>query len=106
MNARTFLGAILLVIGLFAAIATIIGVGSEDRPQTQVSPVGEERVVGDQNAPDRAESASFLLPVIAGFALAGGAFLVGIGMGNFRRPKIVSPHSPQESRAETTRPLH
>ena len=46
-------------------------------------------IVGDQNQPGRDEIASLVLPVIAGVAIAVGAVLAGIGMGHFRRAKIV-----------------
>lgn len=44
-----------------------------------------------------------ILPVIAGLAIAAGAALIGIGMGNFKHPKIVPPDSPQAENAATTR---
>ena len=60
-------------------------------------------IVGDQNQAERNEVANMLIPVIAGVSIAAGAALIGIGMGAFRRPKIVPPDSPEASKAATTR---
>jgi len=97
MNLKAFLGAVLLVVGLFAAVAGVVGGGHREEPQDQ------PRIVGDQNQQDRSEVAAMALPVIAGLAIAGGAALVGIGMGHFKDPTIVPPDSPHASEAATTR---
>ena len=97
MNVKSFLGAILLVVGLIAAVAGIVGSG-----QPRGAP-DKSAIVGDQNQRERSEATSMALPVIAGLAIAGGAALVGVGMGHFSHPKIVPPDSPHASEAATTR---
>jgi hypothetical protein len=97
MNGKSFLGAVLVVVGLIAAGAGIVGGGRPEGPQDKPA------IVGDQNQQERSGATSMALPVIAGLAIAGGAALVGIGMGHFRHPTIVPPESPHASEAATTR---
>jgi hypothetical protein len=91
------LGIVLIIVGLVIAVVGITGIA---RPENLRE---DARIVGDQNQPERQAASSMLLPVIAGLTLAGGAFLVGVGMGNFRRPTIVPPDSAEASKATTTR---
>jgi hypothetical protein len=96
MNGKSLLGAILLTIGLIAGVVGITGLGTErDSPQ-------DSSAIGDQNQQDRTKVASMALPVIAGLAIAGGAALIGIGMGRFGNPTIVPPDSPRAHKAATT----
>ncbi len=97
MKGKVLLGVLILVVGLLAGVYSIAGmssVGNEAREETQI--------VGDQNQRDRDDAASMLIPVIAGVSIAAGAALIGIGMGAFRRPKIVPPDSPEAHKAATT----
>jgi hypothetical protein len=106
MQVKLLLGILLLVVGLVLAVTGVISINQTDEARDNPSVAGEQStVVGDQNEPDREEAASMMLPVIAGLTIAAGAALIGIGMGNFRNPKIVPPNSPQEEKAATTRPL-
>jgi hypothetical protein len=91
------LGILGLVVGLIAAV---YGVARMPEPNQGRD---EAAIVGDQNEPDREEAASALIPVVAGVSIAAGAALIGIGMGAFRRPKIVPADSPEASKAATTR---
>jgi hypothetical protein len=91
------LGIVLIIVGLVVAVVGITGIA---RPENLRE---DARIVGDQNQPEREAASSMLLPVIAGLTLARGAFLVGVGMGNFKRPTIVPPDSPKASKAATTR---
>jgi hypothetical protein len=97
MKGKVLLGILILVVGLIAAIYGVAGM-SEPNPGRD-----DAAIVGDQNQPDREEAASVLMPVVAGVSIAAGAALIGIGMGAFRRPKIVPPDSPEASKAATTR---
>lgn len=97
MNGKAWFGVLMLVVGLIAAVYGIVGVSEPNDIRNQ------PQVVGDQNQPEREEVASMLIPVIAGVSLAAGAALVGLGVGAFRRPKIVPPDSPEASKAATTR---
>jgi hypothetical protein len=97
MNAKVLLGILILVVGFIAAVYGVAGV-SEPNEVRDGAPI-----VGDQNQPDREKAASMVIPVIAGFSIAAGAVLIGIGMGAFRRPKIVPADSPEASKAATTR---
>jgi hypothetical protein len=98
VKGKLLLGIALLIVGLSVAIMGIAGIADRNDVVRD-----EAASVGDENQPEREQVASVVLPVIAGVALAGGAFLVGIGMGAFRRPKIVPPDSPEASKAATTR---
>lgn len=98
MNGKVLLGILILLVGFIAAVYGIAGMSSEQR-----QPPEETAVVGDQNQPDREEASSVLIPMIAGLGIAAGAALIGIGMGAFRRPKIVPPDSPEAEKAATTR---
>ena len=95
MKGKLVLGVLILVVGLIAGIYGLIGPG-------QRTEVREGVIVGDQNQPERDEAATILIPVIAGVSIAAGAALIGIGMGAFRRPKIVPPDSPEAHKAATT----
>lgn len=97
MTGKLLLGIVLLVVGLGIAVIGITGMG----PSNEVR--DEAIVVGDQNRPERQEAGSLVLPLLAGLALAGGAFLVGVGMGNFKRPTVVPADSPRAEKAATTR---
>ena len=97
MKGKVLLGILILVLGLIAAVYGIAGI-SEPNEVRDKAPI-----VGDQNQPDREEAASMLIPVLAGVSIAAGAALIGIGMGAFRRPKIVPADSPEASKAATTR---
>jgi hypothetical protein len=99
MHVKILLGILLVIVGLVVAVAGVVSVRGQDEVRSKAG------VVGDQNEPQREQSASMMLPAIAGLTLAAGAALIGIGMGNFRRPKIVPPDSPQAEKAATTRPL-
>ena len=101
MQVKLLLGIILVVVGLVVAVAGVVIVREPEQEQVRT----EAPVVGDQNEPEREEAASMMLPVIAGLTIAAGAALIGIGMGNFRRPKIVPPDSAQAEKAATTRPM-
>ena len=106
MQVKLLLGILLLVVGLVLAVTGVISVNQSNEVRDNPAVVGgQNAVVGDQNEGDREEAASMMLPVIAGLTIAAGAALIGIGMGNFRRPKIVPPNSPQAEKAATTRPL-
>lgn len=104
MKGKVLLGILILVVGLMAAVYGITGMSetSNVRPDSTVAG-NQGQIVGDQNQPERNEAASLLIPVIAGVSIAAGAALIGIGMGAFRRPKIVPPDSPEASKAATTR---
>jgi hypothetical protein len=101
LKSKLLLGGVLIIIGFILAVISATGIGPPP-PTRDTSAV----IVGDQNQPDRREVASMVLPAIAGVSIAAGAALVGIGMGNFRRPKIVPPDSPKAEEAATTRPLN
>jgi hypothetical protein len=99
MKGKLLLGSILLIVGFVLAVLAAAGI-------SQLGPAPDTAaVVGDQNAPVREQAASMMLPVIAGVSIAAGAALVGIGMGTFRRPRIVPSDSPKADEAVTTRPL-
>jgi cadmium resistance protein CadD (predicted permease) len=97
MKGKVLLGILVLVVGLITAIYGVARMSDSDQGR------GEAAIVGDQNESDREEVASTLIPVVAGVSIAAGAALIGIGMGAFRRPKIVPPDSPEASKATTTR---
>jgi hypothetical protein len=101
MQVKLLLGIILVIVGLVVAVAGVVTVREPEQEQVRT----EAPVVGDQNESEREEAASMMLPIIAGLTIAAGAALIGIGMGNFRHPKIVPPDSPQAEKAATTRPL-
>jgi uncharacterized membrane protein YfcA len=106
MPVKLLLGILLLIVGLVVAVTGVISINQSDEVRDNPAVVGEQNaVVGDQNEPEREEAASMMLPVIAGLAIAAGAALIGIGMGNFSHPKIVPPNSPQAEKAATTRRL-
>jgi len=90
-------GILLLMVGLIAAIGSIVVIS---RPAEVADPVA---IVGDQNQPARDQATSLLLPIMAGLAIAAGGVLVGIGMGRFEHPKIVPADSPRAEKAATTR---
>jgi len=98
MKGKILLGGALIIIGFILVVVSAAGV---TQPARGASPV----IVGDQNQPVREEATSMLIPVVAGLAIAAGAVFVGLGMGSFRRPKIVPADSPQADEAATTRPL-
>jgi cadmium resistance protein CadD (predicted permease) len=97
MKGKVLLGILVLVVGLIAAIYGVARTSEPDQGRDEAA------IVGDQNEPDREEAASMLIPVVAGISIAAGAALIGIGIGAFRRPKIVPPDSPEASKAATTR---
>jgi len=97
MKGKVLLGILVLVVGLIAAIYGFARTSEPDQGRDEAA------IVGDQNEPDREEAASMLIPVVAGISIAAGAALIGIGIGAFRRPKIVPPDSPEASKAATTR---
>jgi hypothetical protein len=106
MQVKLLLGILLLVVGLVLAVTGVISINQTNEVRANPAVTAEQSaVVGDQNEPDREDAASMMLPVIAGLTIAAGAALIGIGMGNFRNPKIVPPNSPQAEKAATTRPL-
>jgi hypothetical protein len=96
MKIKAFLGVVLLVLGLIAAVAVVIG-------RTSTSPQDKSAVVGDQNQGARSETVSVVLPIVAGLTIACGAALIGIGMGHFTNPTVVPPNSPHASEAATSR---
>ena len=98
MKIKAFLGAVLLVLGLIAAVTVVIGVGG-----TSAGPRDKSAVVGDQNQQARSDTVSVLLPIVAGLTIACGAALIGVGMGHFNNPADVPPDSPQASQAATSR---
>jgi hypothetical protein len=100
MKGKLLLGSILILVGFILAVLGAAGITQPPQARDP-SPV----VVGDQNQIVRDEATSVALPIIAGLSLAAGAALVGIGMGSFRRTKIVPPDSPKADEAATTRPL-
>jgi hypothetical protein len=100
MKGKLLLGSALVVVGFMLAVLSAAGI-SQPGQTRDASTV----IVGDQNQPDRDEAISMVLPVVAGLSIAAGAVLVGIGVGSFRRPKIVPPDSPKADEAATTRPL-
>ena len=107
MKVKVILGTLLLFVGvLIAAVGAIAGLERSDNARDQPAIDGQqnEPALGDQNQPVREESASMMLPVLAGLLIAGGASLVGLGMGSFRRPKIVPADSPEAEKAATSRP--
>jgi hypothetical protein len=99
MKGKLLLGILLVVVGFTLAVLAAAG----------ATRLGQARdasaVVGDQNEPARDQASSLMLPILAGVSIAAGAVLVGIGMGNFRRPTIVPANSPKADEAATTRPL-
>jgi hypothetical protein len=97
MNGKMLLGMVIVVIGLISAAYGIAGRSEPNEARN------EAVIVGDQNQPAREEALSMLIPVLAGVSIAAGATLIGIGIGNFRRPKIVPADSPNASKAATTR---
>jgi hypothetical protein len=99
MKGKILLGGALIIIG-FILVVSAAGV-TRPAHTRDASPV----IVGDPNQPVREEATSMLIPVVAGLAIAAGAVVVGLGMGSFRRPKIVPADSPQADEAATTRPL-
>jgi hypothetical protein len=104
MKGNVLLGILILVVGLIGAIYGITGMSEPDNVREDATITGtQQQTVGDQNAGELEEVASVLIPVIAGVSIAAGAALIGIGMGAFRRPKIVPPDSPEASKAATTR---
>lgn len=107
MKGKVLFGILILVVGLMAAVYGITGMSETNDVREDAAIAGnqeqQERVVGDQNQRERNEAANVLIPVIAGVSIAAGAALIGIGMGAFRRPKIVPPDSPEASKAATTR---
>ena len=100
MKGKILLGGALIIIGFILVVVSAAAVTQPARTR-DASPV----IVGDQNQPVREEATSMLIPVVAGLAIAAGAVFVGLGMGSFRRPKIVPADSPQADEAATTRPL-
>jgi hypothetical protein len=100
MTGKILLGGALLVVGFVLAVIAVAGIAQPAHTR-DASTV----IVGDQNQPVREEAASTLLPILAGLSIAAGAALAGIGMGSFRRPKIVPADSPNADEAATTRPL-
>jgi hypothetical protein len=101
MNGKVLLGIVIVVIGLIAAVYGIAGISEPNDVRNEVR--DEAVIVGDQNQPAREKALSMFIPVLAGVSIAAGATLIGIGMGNFRRPKIVPADSPNASKAATTR---
>ena len=100
MKGKLVLGTFLIVVGFILAVVAAAGLREPGNVRTAPGVI-----VGDQNQRGRDEAASIMLPVLAGLSIAAGAALVGIGMGSFRRPKIVPADSPQADEAATTRPL-
>src|SRR6187455_2261074 len=100
MKGKLVLGTFLIVVGFILAVVAAAGLREPGNVRTAPGVI-----VGDQNQRGRDEAASIMLPVLAGLSIAAGAALVGIGMG-FRRPLVVSPHSPKADEAATTRPLN
>ena len=104
MKGKVLLGILILVVGLIAAIYGITDMSEPNDVRKDAAITGtQEQTVGDQNRGEREEVANVLIPVIAGVSIAAGAALIGIGIGAFRRPKIVPPDSPEASKAATTR---
>jgi hypothetical protein len=105
MNVKIFLGIVILIFGIIGTTIGIVGMNRPDdvRDAPAIAIQQTPPVPGDQNQPGRRQAASMVLPVLAGLAIAAGAALVGIGMGNFSHPKIVPPDSPQAEKAATTR---
>jgi hypothetical protein len=105
MNVKVLLGIVVLLLGIVGAIVGIFGIDRPGDVRDAPAIAGQQGVPepGDQNRPERRQAASMVLPVLAGLAIAAGASLIGIGMGNFRHPKIVPPDSPQAEKAATTR---
>ena len=101
MKAKLVLGTFLIVVGFILAVVAAAGLREPGNVRTAPGVI-----VGDQNQPGRDEAASIMLPLLAGLSLAAGAALIGIGMGSFRRPLVVPPHSPKADEAVTTRPLN
>jgi hypothetical protein len=95
-HAMKIFGVLLLIVGLIAAIASIAGLGQSADSGNPVA------IVGDQNEPARDQATSLLLPIMAGIAIAAGGVLIGIGMGRFENPKVVSADSPRAHEAATT----
>ena len=101
MKGKLLLGTFLIVVGFILAVVAVAGLREPGNVRTAPGVI-----VGDQNQRGRDEAASIMLPVLAGLSIAAGAALVGIGMGSFRRPLVVPPHSPEADEAVTTRPLN
>ena len=80
MNLKLVIGIVLFVIGLIAAGAGIVGVGS---------PVGTEVAVENDQSETGMERTmrSVAIPAIAGFSLALGGLLIGLSMGNWKHPR-------------------
>ena len=108
MTVKVLLGVVILLLGIMGAIVGIVGMDRPGEVRDAPAITGQQGQQGrpepgDQNRPERRQAASMVLPVLAGLAIAAGAALIGIGMGNFRHPKIVPPDSPQAEKAATTR---
>jgi hypothetical protein len=107
MNAKILLGMVVLLLGIIGIIGAAVGIVGVDRPGDVRDPPAIARQQsqpgpGEQDQPERRQAGSMVVPVLAGLAIAAGGTLIGIGIGNFRHPKIVPPDSPQAEKAATT----
>jgi hypothetical protein len=98
MNGKLILGVVLMIVGLAVAVGGIVRGGGRDVRETPPT-----QAVGPSQAQDSpGSSSSIAWPLVAGLSIAIGGALVGIGMGRFKRPMVVRPHSPQATKAVTS----
>lgn len=81
MRLSVIIGAVLILFGLALAIPTAIG-----REDQQAAISASERPYDRQTEVPSPESRQTLVIIAAGVLIAGGAALVGVGMGNWRQP--------------------
>lgn len=81
MNIRMLVGIVLFVAGLGLAVWGIAGVGSDSATETMVTT--RDNVSGIDNP----NSGNMWVPVMAALSLASGGLLIGLSMGNWRRPR-------------------
>jgi hypothetical protein len=86
-----------MIVGLAIAVGGIVRGGARDVRETTPT-----QAVEPAQAQESPGSSSIAWPLVAGLSLAIGGALVGIGMGRFRRPMVVRPHSPQAAKAVTS----
>jgi hypothetical protein len=97
MNGKLILGVVLMIVGLTVAVAGIMRAGANDVRETPPT-----QAVEPARAQESPGSSSIAWPLFAGLSLAVGGALVGLGMGRFKRPMVVRPHSPQATKAVTS----
>lgn len=79
MNVKLLLGVVLFVIGLITAAAGIAGVGDPTGPEVSIQ--------ADHNEGAMESAGRLTIPIVAGLSLAVGGLLIGLSMGNWKRPR-------------------